>query len=117
MDTTRRNLTEGDACDDDDDGDGFVDTDDCGPFDQLGFNAGEQCNGLDDDCDAIDELADNLALTRRCANRVGVCRASTQEYLDGEWGDCRGAVFPSDEVCDGQDRTATSERRGLVQAG
>ncbi|GMV38745.1 MAG: hypothetical protein AMXMBFR64_04610 [Myxococcales bacterium] len=42
----------GDACDDDVDGDGYGNDDDCGPSNPAVHpGAKEQCNGIDDDCD------------------------------------------------------------------
>ena len=51
------NDTMGDGCDTDDDNDGVADNQDCEPLNKDVFpGAGEQCNGLDDDCDdLIDE--------------------------------------------------------------
>jgi len=51
------NDTMGDGCDTDDDNDGVADNQDCQPLNTDVYpGAGEQCNGLDDDCDdLIDE--------------------------------------------------------------
>ncbi len=57
---------------------------------------GEGCNALDDDCDGtVDET-----LVRSCGLAVGVCRTGTETCVDGAFGECAGAVAPSDEACD-----------------
>ncbi len=62
--------------------------------------ADETCNGGDDDCDGtVDE-----ALTRACGREVGACRAGVETCVDGDWGECAGAVTATDEVCDAVDQ-------------
>jgi hypothetical protein len=52
----------GDACDDDDDGDGSVDVDDCQPVDPTSYpGADELCDAVDNDCDG--ELNEGCAST------------------------------------------------------
>lgn len=60
---------------------------------------GEQCNGVDDDCDGdVDE-----ALSRSCGSNVGECREGQQRCAAGVWGDCAGATNELDEACNGLD--------------
>ncbi|MBI5501232.1 MAG: lamin tail domain-containing protein [Deltaproteobacteria bacterium] len=68
--------------------------------------APEECNLLDDDCDAAtDEGCDCVTgATRTCGTDVGECVAG-RETCDGSgrWGPCTGGVIPTAEVCDGAD--------------
>ena len=68
----------------------------------------ETCNRIDDDCNGdIDDLPpcfpDNESLIG-----IGICRAGTQDCLNGRPMPCEGAVYPSEEVCDGQDNDCDS---------
>jgi hypothetical protein len=68
--------------------------------------ADETCDGArDNDCDgAVDEECGCvIGETRDCGVSLGACRAGTQRCVDGAWGECRGAVAPSAELCDGID--------------
>jgi hypothetical protein len=65
----------------------------------------ETCNSVDDDCDGV---VDEGCLcpegeTRPCGNDVGTCRPGEQICTGGVWSGCEGAVWPSEELCDGQD--------------
>ena len=70
----------------------------------------EACNGIDDDCDGETDDPDETAVP--CYNAapvtlgIGVCRAGTRR-CDTVAGrvevECRGAIAPSEERCDGLD--------------
>lgn len=40
---------------------------------------------------------------RPCGSEVGQCQVGVQICDHGVWGECIGAVFPTDEICDGVD--------------
>lgn len=62
--------------------------------------SGEDCNGVDDDCDGrVDE-----DLSRGCGSDVGECRRGTQSCRGGGWSGCEGGVEPRSEDCDGRDQ-------------
>jgi hypothetical protein len=97
------------VCDgEDNDCDGLADEDSV--CDVRCFPTGEVCDGEDNDCDfTVDEgcPCDARPANPFCGSDVGQCSTGTQEC---EWGDeggllteCRGAVQPLPETCDGFD--------------
>ena len=71
----------------------------------------EVCNGEDDDCDGdLDEgCACRAGERRRCGTALGECRRGWEVCDGGEFGPCRGAVWPSPEACDGRDNDCDGE--------
>ena len=65
----------------------------------------EICDGIDNDCDdEIDEGCECIhGETRECGSDVGECKPGIQRCENGHWGECVGAVGPSEEICDGKD--------------
>lgn len=102
----------GDACDDDDDGDGTPDVADCAPTDaRRGPGVAEQCDGVDEDCDGeVDE-----AIQAPCfggpagAEGQGRCRSGLATCVGGTFGACEGEVLPAPETCDGTDEDCDGE--------
>ncbi|HDD72582.1 MAG TPA: hypothetical protein ENG00_00660, partial [Candidatus Aenigmarchaeota archaeon] len=52
--------------------------------------------------------------TRECGppselNGVGICKTGTSTCVNGIWGECIGAIFPEDEICDGLDNNCNGE--------
>jgi len=64
----------------------------------------EECNGIDDDCNGeIDDNADccNEGEQRECgpSSTLGVCKRGISTCIKGKWSECKGAVFPTEEIC------------------
>ncbi|NOZ80592.1 MAG: hypothetical protein GXP63_02870 [DPANN group archaeon] len=63
-------------------------------------------DNLDNDCDGqVDEgCGCTTGDTRPCGTKdEGACSFGTQQCTDGAWGNCIGAVYPADEVCNNID--------------
>jgi len=97
------------VCDEEDnDCDGLIDEEEvcdvrCFPLDEV-------CDGVDNDCDfTVDEgcPCDHRPDNPFCGDDEGLCSAGTQECAAGDGGsvltECRGAVAPAPEICDGFD--------------
>jgi hypothetical protein len=69
----------------------------------------ELCNGLDDDCDGVEDEG----LSRVCGSDVGECQQGLQTCSGGNWGSCVGEVQPSAETCDGLDNNCD----GVIDEG
>jgi hypothetical protein len=82
---------------------------------------GEDCNGLDDDCDGQSDEGCSCGegATLPCGTDEGSCVAGVQTCEAGAWGQCEGAVMPDDESCNGVDDDcdgATDEGCSCVDA-
>ena len=79
----------------------------CGP-EQYGeqYEAEEsRCDGVDNDCDGQADEGCGCADgdEQPCGGDVGACQQGVQTCVRGEWDECRGAVGPAAEVCNGLD--------------
>jgi hypothetical protein len=65
----------------------------------------ERCNAVDDDCDGL--VDENCPCTfgeqAACGTDTGECRAGVQRCEQNGWSDCRDAIWPAAETCDGLD--------------
>jgi len=84
---------------------GIWDNNTCNPY--QGANP-EVCDGsVDDNCNGLTD--ENCACTdgaiQSCGqtNNIGECALGTQACVNGAWGECTGAKYPTTEVCDNKD--------------
>jgi hypothetical protein len=63
------------------------------------------CDGMDNDCDgeSDEQCTCENGQEQPCGSEIGACEPGAQTCTDGTWGDCRGAVEPQPEACDGVD--------------
>ncbi len=69
----------------------------------------EICDGKDNDCDGVIDNGINCLCTSgdtaNCGpiSEQGICRYGTKSCINGQFGECLGAIMPEDEECDGFD--------------
>ncbi len=91
--------------------------DTCNPYQGAGL---EICDGLlDEDCDGeVDEgcMCVN-GNKRQCGQAdIGECAFGLETCINGNWGECVGAIYPHPESCDGRDNDCDGEidERGAI---
>ncbi|MBI2668707.1 VWA domain-containing protein [Candidatus Woesearchaeota archaeon] len=86
------------------------DTDDTSP--NVNPNIPEICDGIDNNSDGtIDEKCACInGKTEPCGtSNVGECSYGVQKCLEGTWGECKGAINPTKEECDGLDNNCDGQ--------
>ncbi|MDP3245233.1 MAG: putative metal-binding motif-containing protein [bacterium] len=81
----------------------------------------DACDNLDNDCDGIkdnncDCVSGNTFVCGPSQGNVGQCRIGTQTCVNGIWGPCQGAVYSSQEICDGVDNDCDNAMVNEVDA-
>ena len=100
-------------CDDDSDGDGVPDEQDCGVLEATVYpDAPEHCDSLDNDCDGLTDALDDDLVLAPCDLTLGVCEGAIRTVdlcVGGQWGACTVAHYPptfdpdGEQTCDGLD--------------
>jgi hypothetical protein len=80
---------------------------DTGPVTEIcGNNIDDDCNGAVDDGSDCNKPECTSGQTQPCQGgpaEVGPCKTGTQTCTGGTWGECKGQVLPTPEVCNGKD--------------
>jgi hypothetical protein len=98
----------GDACDDDDDGDGWLDDDDCAPLNAAVHpETAELCDGLDNDCDGTTDVSPAAT-----CKEAGICAGGVATSCQGSEAVCDYEALDdwcSYDICDGLDNDCDGE--------
>jgi len=69
----------------------------------------EVCDNWDNDCDGEIDGMTSMCGVNPDLHGIGQCLLGTTMCEEGNWGNCEGEVFPSDEVCDQIDNDCDGE--------